>query len=148
MNRRRNVLSTVQIFVPLGIMSWLIYSIGTAPFVAAFRSLSPISVVAALSIGTLAILVQAQRWRLVSRRFKIDHGKSEAIAKRWQAAFLNSMLPGGLVWDTIRAVEQRIEPEGTWRGSVGSVVSERFTGTMVTLVAAAIALFLGCLGSA
>ena len=53
--------------------------------------------------------------------------------------FLNSILPGGLAGDAVRAVEQR--RSSTWSGSIGSVLGERLAGTAVIFAAAAIALY-------
>ena len=140
MRTRRVALGLTQILVSFGILGWLMHQFGIAPFLAAVRSLSPLSVVAALGIGGVATLVQAQRWRLIARGCDMSLSRGEAVAKCWQAAFLNSVLPGGLAGDVIRAVEQRTTVRGTWRGSIGSVLGERLTGTAVVFVAAAIAL--------
>lgn len=140
MRTRRVVLSVTQILVSLGILGWLMHQLGLAPFLAAVRSLSPLPIIAALGIGGIATLIQAQRWRLIARGCNMSLSRGDAVAKCWQAAFLNSVLPGGLAGDAIRAVEQRATGHGTWRGSIGSVLGERLVGTAVMFVAAAIAL--------
>ena len=122
------------------IIGWLVYTMGTGPFFAAARSLTPLTVMAALCAGTAATIVQAQRWRLVSRGFGMNLGISEAVAQCWQASFLNSVLPGGLAGDALRTVEQRRRVDGSWRGSLGSVGGERIVATVITLTAAAVVL--------
>lgn len=140
MRTRRVVLSVTQILVSLGIIGWLMHQFGIAPFLVAVQSLAPLPIVVALGIGGIATLIQAQRWRLIARGCNMSLSRGDAVAKCWQAAFLNSVLPGGLAGDAIRAVEQRTLAQGTWRGSIGSVLGERLTGTAVIFVAAAIAL--------
>lgn len=140
MNRRRLLSGLLQFLVSAVIIGWLVTVVGVGPFLEAARSLTPLSIGAALLLGAAATIIQAQRWRLVSRGFGMELGLAEAVAKCWQASFLNSVLPGGLAGDAVRAVEQRDLPNGSWRGGVGSVVGERLAATVVILAAASVAL--------
>ncbi len=140
MTARRKWLGVTQMVVSLGIIGWLLHRVGIAPVFAAIQSLSAGLVVGALAIGAVAAVIQAERWRLVARGFNMTLSRGDAVAKCWQAAFLNSVLPGGLAGDAIRAVEQRTSEQGTWRAGIGSVLGERLAGTAVMLAAAAIAL--------
>lgn len=141
MSARRIVMSVAQALVSLGLLGWLLHQVGIAPFLTAIQSLSAISISAALVLGVAATLIQAQRWRLIGRGFNMRLGLRDAVAKCWQAAFLNSVLPGGLAGDAVRVVEQRTTESGSWRGSIGSVLGERLAGTAIMFLAAAIALF-------
>lgn len=137
---RRFTGALLSVVVSCAIIGWLLLTMGVEPFLAALRSLSPLSAGAALIAGLAATVIQAQRWRIVSRGFGMNLGLTEAVAQCWQASFLNSVLPGGLAGDALRAVEQRGGVGGTWRGSVGSVVGERIVATVITLAAAAVVL--------
>ena len=138
-NTRKVLLSLLQVAVTAGLLVWLVNWVGIGPFQQAVESLTASSVAAALAIGAVATLVQARRWRLVSRGYNIQVGHREAVAKCWQAGFLNSVLPGGLAGDAVRAAEQR--KAGSWSGSIGSVLGERLVGTAVIFAAATFALY-------
>jgi uncharacterized membrane protein YbhN (UPF0104 family) len=135
-NRRRLLSTVLPMIISVVIIGWLLAVVGVEPFLAAVRSLSPLSIGIALCLGAAATLIQAQRWRLVSRGFGIELGLAEATARCWQASFLNMVLPGGLAGDALRAVEQRELSNGSWRGSIGSVVGERLAATVMVLAAA------------
>lgn len=144
MNRRRIALSLLQVAVAVALLVWVGLLWGKAPFVAAAAVLSWPAVVAALAMGAVGVVVQAQRWRLVAGGQGIELGVLSAIGRCWQAAFLNAVLPGGLAGDALRAVEQQPVGHGrrreTIKSSVGAVSAERLAGTSVVFLAVGIAL--------
>ena len=101
MNRRALLLALLQVAVAAGILGWVVLLFGTGPFVAAVRVLTWPGVVGALVLGSIGVLVQAQRWRLIARRHGIELGWRAAAERCWQAAFINSVLPGGLAGDDV-----------------------------------------------
>ena len=129
MNRRALLLALLQVAVAAGILGWVVLLFGTGPFVAAVRVLTWPGVVGALVLGSIGVLVQAQRWRLIARRHGIELGWRAAAERCWQAAFINSVLPGGLAGDVVRAAEQRPVGAGRRRDmvkrSLGVVAAER-----------------------
>lgn len=137
---RNRVYGWVQVLVTVGAIVTLLVVIGPDPFVAGLRALTPWSIAVALALGAAGTLIQAQRWRLVSRGYGTVLSLSDAWMRCWQAVFLNSVLPGGLAGDAMRAIEHRVGRDASWRGSVGSVAGERLAGTAVVLVAASVAL--------
>lgn len=144
MNRRALLLALLQVAVAAGILGWVVLLFGTGPFVAAVRVLTWPGVVGALVLGSIGVLVQAQRWRLIARRHGIELGWRAAAERCWQAAFINSVLPGGLAGDVARAAEQRPVGAGRRRDmvkrSLGVVAAERLAGTSVVFLAAGFAL--------
>ncbi len=140
MSRRRLYTGLWPLLVSAGILTWLALDLGAGPFFAALHTLTPLAIAAALCLGAAGTVIQAYRWRLVSRGFGIELGVIDAVARCWQASFLNSVLPGGLAGDAVRAVEQGGHPDGSWRGGLGAVVGERLTGTVVVLITASLAL--------
>ena len=67
-------------------------------------------------------------------------GRREALAECYRASALNTVLPGGVAGDVLRAWRQRARaPEG-WRPAAGSVLADRMTGLCLFLAAAAVVL--------
>ncbi|OMH36603.1 lysylphosphatidylglycerol synthase transmembrane domain-containing protein [Tersicoccus sp. Bi-70] len=152
----RPLIVALQVTVTVGILVWVVAAWGPAPFIAATRVLTWPAVVAGLVLGALGILLQAHRWRLVAAAQGLRVSTSAAVARCWQAAFLNAVLPGGLAGDAVRAVEQpsrRADASSrplreTLKRSVGAVAAERLAGTTVVLLAATVTLAPVHLGAA
>jgi len=119
---------------------YLVLTFGTGPFTAGLEAVTAPSIAAALALGLIGTAAQAQRWRLVSRGFQMHLPCGGALTQCYEASFLNAVLPGGLAGDAIRTARQRAAHRSTWLSSIGSVLGERLTGTVVVLLAAAAAL--------
>lgn len=137
---RRTVLGVVQAVVAAGLLVSLVRVFGTAPFAAGLDALTVPSVAAALGLGAIGTAAQAQRWRLVSSGYRMHLPLGGAVGQCYEASFLNAVLPGGLAGDAVRTARQRSAYRTGWLSSIGSVLGERLAGTVIVLLAAAVAL--------
>ncbi|WP_299520802.1 lysylphosphatidylglycerol synthase domain-containing protein [uncultured Serinicoccus sp.] len=137
--------ATLQVGLTLGLLGLVVTQWGLSPFTSAARALPWWAVVAGLGLGAAGVVLQALRWRLVARHLQISLPVGPAVARCWQAAFLNSVLPGGVAGDALRAADDSSDaeaPDGRRALASGfaAVAAERLVGTTVVLVAAAVAL--------
>lgn len=133
------ILITGAILLAIG-MLW-----GPENFTSAMRGLPWWSFAAAGALGGAGVVVQALRWRIVARHHSIEVGLGAAIARCWQAAFLNSVLPGGLAGDALRAADDSTDASVTSRrralaSGFASMAAERLVGTSVVFTAGGVVL--------
>lgn len=119
---------------------------GTRAVSDGLRSLDPVAIVAALSLGAVAALATAARWALVARRFGAPVPLPVAVADVYRAQLVNSVLPAGLVGDAHRAIAHGLPGSGG-RAGFRAVVVERVGGQAV-VVLAALLLVAGSAGAA
>lgn len=139
------LIGTAQVAVTGGLLALIVARWGAAPFVHAVAGVPVWAWVFGLLLGSLGVVAQALRWRLVAREQGIRVSVGSAVARCWQAAFLNSVLPGGLAGDALRAADDSTDATvNTGKRALGrgfaAVAAERLAGTAVVFLAAAIAL--------
>lgn len=137
---RRRLLQAAQIVVPVVILGWLAYRFGLDGFRQAVAVISPAPLAAALLLGVVAVGAHATRWRVVSRGAGLPLGRAEALAEYYRASALNTVLPGGVAGDVLRAWRQRTDAPRGWRPSAASVLGERAAGFCVLFGAASVVL--------
>ncbi|PRZ13156.1 lysylphosphatidylglycerol synthase transmembrane domain-containing protein [Nesterenkonia sandarakina] len=135
----------LQVAITLGIFGFLASQWGMNPFMDAFRLLPIWILPAAAVLGGVGVLTQALRWRVIARHHRISIGVGPAVARCWQAAFLNGVLPGGLAGDALRAADDssdaKVEASGSaLRRAFAAMAAERLMGTAVAFVAAGLTL--------
>jgi uncharacterized membrane protein YbhN (UPF0104 family) len=119
------------------ILGTVVWWVGTGPFLAGVRIVSPAAVLAALGVGLVSTLCSAWRWRRVAAGLGVPLPWRDAVAAYYRSQFLNTTLPTGVVGDVHRAVAH-----GRDLGNLGlaarAVVLERMAGlaAQVTLAAA------------
>lgn len=124
-----------------GVILWIIAALwGPENFTSALRGLPWWSFAAAGALGGAGVVAQALRWRIIARHHAIEVGLGAAVARCWQAAFLNSILPGGFTGDALRAVDDSTDATvSTRRGALASgfasMAAERLAGTAVVFSA-------------
>ncbi|PZT91259.1 MAG: hypothetical protein DI630_29785 [Gordonia sp. (in: high G+C Gram-positive bacteria)] len=137
--------SVAQAAATVGILSFLVWSFGLTPFVNAVMRLPPWTYPAGIGLGALGVVAQALRWSIVARHHAIRVPFGSAVARCWQASFLNSVLPGGLAGDALRAADDSSDARvdrgrRALASSFAAVAAERLIGTAVVFAAASIAL--------
>lgn len=137
--------AVLQVAVTVGIFAILANAWGITPFIDAFRMLPWWSFPAAAVLGGLGVLTQALRWRVIAGHHDIVVSLGPAVARCWQAAFLNGVLPGGLAGDALRAADDSSDADvAAGRSALGrafaSMAAERLSGTAVAFGAAGLAL--------
>jgi glycosyltransferase 2 family protein len=140
---RKWLTRTAHGVVPVLLLAVLIARLGLNPFTSSLKVLSPWPIAAALLLGAVATTGQAMRWRTVALARHHDRDqdslpeltRTRAVAECYRSTLLNSVLPGGVLGDAIRAWRHRA-PSGV-RPSAVTVLGERVIGTAVLLLAVA-----------
>lgn len=137
---RRHLLLALRIAVPLLALGVLAWRLGPEAFRPALAVLAPLPILAALLLGVVAVAANAARWRVIMHGAGLPIGRVEAVAEYYRSTALNSVLPGGVAGDVLRAWRQRTgEPQG-WRPGAVSVLAERAAGLCLLLGVAAVVL--------
>jgi hypothetical protein len=123
--RSKRLETAVRLLGGLLLLGFLVWQLGTGPFVDGLRATSPWAVLVALVVTAGTTWCSAVRWSLVSAHFA-KNGQSllpirTAYVAYYRSQLINSTLPGGVVGDVHRAVRHG------WRG----VVWERGLGQLV-----------------
>ncbi len=127
---------------PLGaviILGFLVWRMGSGPFLEGLRLIKGWALAAALGIGALTTVCCAWRWRLVAGGLGVRLPLRTAVAHCYRSVFLNATLPGGVVGDVHRAVRHGRDVGDVGRG-IRAVVWERTAGQVVTAVLALVVL--------
>ncbi len=117
------------------VLGFMTLKLGSAAVLSGLRAVDLTAALAALGIGAATTLASAARWCLVARALGTRLGLRGAVADSYQAQFLNSVLPAGVLGDVQRAA----------RRGVRAVVVERMAGQVV-LVGSAVAVLLADAG--
>jgi uncharacterized membrane protein YbhN (UPF0104 family) len=125
----------------LGILALLVQRLGTGPFLAGLRSLSPAVLLAGLGLTAVTTAAAALRWRTVVLALGGRLPLRAAVLAYYRSQFLNSALPGGIVGDLHRGIQHGRDGGSVGRG-VRAVVWERVAGQVV-FVALALLVLLG-----
>jgi uncharacterized membrane protein YbhN (UPF0104 family) len=134
----------VQVARPLAvavIVGVLVWWSGPQAVVDALAALDAGPVLAALGLGVVTTVCSAWRWCLVARSMGMRLALPTAVADCYQALFLNSVLPAGMLGDLHRAVGHGRRTGDVGRG-VRAVVLERLVGLVVLMGVAAVVLAL------
>jgi uncharacterized membrane protein YbhN (UPF0104 family) len=123
-----------------GILAFLLWRLGTGPFLDGLRLIDGWALVAALVIGALTTMCCAWRWSLVAGGLGVRLPLRTAVAHCYRSVFLNSTLPGGVLGDVHRAVSHGRDAGDVGRG-IRAVVWERTAGQVVQAVIAMAVLF-------
>lgn len=140
---------------------WVVVALwGPENFTSALRGLPWWTFAVAGVLGGAGVVTQAARWRIVARHHGIDVGVGAAVARCWQAAFLNSVLPGGIAGDALRAADDSTDAEASSRRGAlargfAAMATERLVGSAVVFTAGGAVLLplaplagIGCLTAA
>jgi uncharacterized membrane protein YbhN (UPF0104 family) len=123
------------------ILAVVLASVGTAPFITAYRVADGWSLAGAVGITLLTTVCCAVRWSVVTRGLGVGVPLREAVPAYYRSQFLNTVLPGGILGDVHRAVRHGREG-GTVGRSVLAVACERTAGQGVQLLLTAAVLLL------
>jgi uncharacterized membrane protein YbhN (UPF0104 family) len=112
---------------------FLVWRLGTGPFVDGIRTVDARALVAAVGIGVLTTLCCAWRWKIVARGLGIGLSLPAAVAAYYRSQFLNVTLPGGVVGDVHRGVSNGRDVSDVGRG-LRAVAWERSAGQLVQAI--------------
>lgn len=122
-----------------GIMSVVIWRLGTGPILDGLRTINAWSLAAAAVIGLVTTVGAAWRWSLVARGLGVAVPMRTAIAAYYRSQFLNTALPGGVLGDVHRGVRHGRDVGDVSR-ALRAVVWERFAGQAVQVALALVVL--------
>jgi uncharacterized membrane protein YbhN (UPF0104 family) len=130
----------VRLFGGAGILAFLVWRVGTGPFLDGIRGIDGPALVAASAIGVPITVCCAWRWSLIAAGLGVHLPLRGAVAAYYGSQFLNTTLPGGVVGDVHRAVRHGADIGDVGLG-VRAVVLERLAGQTVQIVVAVVLLF-------
>jgi uncharacterized membrane protein YbhN (UPF0104 family) len=130
---QRRVWAWTRAAVGVGILSVLVWWLGTAAFLEPLHRVDAWSLVVAAGIAVITTVCCAWRWTLVSRALGSDLPMRAAVGAYYRSQFLNTVLPGGVLGDVHRAVT-RGRDVGDLGRAVRVVVWERTAGQVVQVV--------------
>jgi hypothetical protein len=119
----RAVWPWVRIAAAAGTLAFLVWRVGTGPFLDGLRTVDGTALAAATGLAVLTTLCCAWRWRIVAGGLGIDLPLGTAVAAYYRSLFLNVTLPGGVVGDVHRGV----------RLGLRAVIYERTAGQVVQI---------------
>lgn len=124
----------------VGILAFLLWQLGTGPFLDGLRLVDAKALAAALAIGAVTTVCCAWRWSLVAGGLGVRLPLRAAVAHCYLSVFLNATLPSGLLGDVHRAVNHGREAGDISRG-IRAVLWERSAGQVVMGGMAIVVLF-------
>jgi glycosyltransferase 2 family protein len=128
----RSVWTRIKPVCGVAILAFLLWRLGTSPFVEGVRLIDGWALAIALGIGALTTVCCAWRWSLVAGGLGVRLPMGTAVAHCYRSVFLNATLPGGVVGDVHRAVRHGRDVGDVGR-AVRAVVWERAAGNVVTI---------------
>jgi glycosyltransferase 2 family protein len=122
--RRTTSRQTVRVAAAAGTLAFLVWRVGTGPFVDGVRSVHGGALAAACGLAVVTTMCCAWRWRTVAGGLGIDLPLRTAVAAYYRSLFLNVTLPAGVLGDVDRGV----------RHGLRAVIYERSAGQVVQIV--------------
>ncbi|HEX2412645.1 MAG TPA: lysylphosphatidylglycerol synthase domain-containing protein, partial [Solirubrobacteraceae bacterium] len=77
-------------------LSFLIWRLGTGPFLDGLGTVDGEALAAASGLAVLTTICCAWRWRIVARGLGVDLPLGTAVSAYYRSLFLNVTLPGGV----------------------------------------------------
>jgi glycosyltransferase 2 family protein len=130
---RRSVGAVVRWLGGATILAFIVWRLGTGPFLHGLRAVDARSLALAAGIGFVTTVCAAWRWHLVARGLGVALPLRTATAAYYRSQFLNTVLPGGVLGDVDRALRHGSEAGDVGRG-LRAVAWERSAGQFVQLV--------------
>jgi uncharacterized membrane protein YbhN (UPF0104 family) len=112
------------------VLAFLIWRVGTSPFLAGLRSVDGGTVAGAAVLAALTTVCCAWRWKTVAAGLGVELSLGAAVVAYYQSLFLNLTLPGGILGDVHRGVSHGREVSDVGR-ALRAVAWERFAGQVV-----------------
>jgi len=129
----RTVWAWARIVGAAATSTFLVWRVGTGPFLDGVRTVDGRALAAAAGLAALTTVCCAWRWKLVARGLGIDLPLPTGAAAYYRSLFLNVTLPGGVVGDVQRGVSHGRDVSDVGR-ALRAVVWERSAGQVVQVV--------------
>jgi len=118
---RRAVWRWSRLAAAAGTLAFLVWRLGTGPFLDGLRTIDAGALAAASGLAVLTTVCCAWRWRIVARGYDVDVPLGTAVAAYYRSLFLNVTLPGGVVGDAHRGISHGLRAVA-WERTAGQVV--------------------------
>jgi uncharacterized membrane protein YbhN (UPF0104 family) len=129
----RTVWRWARFVAPAVTLTFLIWRLGTSPFLDGIRTVDARALAAAAALGVLTTVLSAWRWKIVAGGLGVDLPLPAAAAACYRSLLLNVTLPGGIVGDVHRGVRHGRDVSDVGRG-LRAVAWERSAGQVVQVV--------------
>ena len=128
----RRTWAWIRLGAGAAVLAVLMWKVGSGPFLEGVRTIDgrALAIAAVIALGTTVCC--AWRWSVVVHGLGAGLSMRAAVASYYRSQFLNSTLPGGVLGDVHRAVEQGRESGDVPRGA-RAVVWDRVSGQGVQL---------------
>jgi hypothetical protein len=107
-------------------LAFLVWHLGTGPFVDGVQLVDGAALAAATALAVLTTVCCAWRWRTIARGYDIELPLGTAVAAYYRSIFLNLTLPGGVLGDVHRAVGHGLRAVA-WERAAGQFVQVALT---------------------
>lgn len=128
MSIRQSVWRWVFLLGGASVLAGLAWRLGVGPFVDGFAKVDGPALVAATVITFFTTVCCAWRWHLVARGIGVELPLPAAVAAYYRSQFVNSVLPGGVLGDVHRGVDQGLESGHVARGHCGRLRGSAWAG--------------------
>ena len=91
----RTAWAWARLLAPVATLAFLVWRVGTGPFVDGVRTVDGQALAAAAGLALLTTVCCAWRWTIVARGLGLRLPLTAAVARYYQSLFLNVTLPGG-----------------------------------------------------
>lgn len=135
----RSMWARARVLGGLAIVAVVGWRLGTGPFLDGLRAVDLRSITLAAVITCVTTAACAWRWQVVALGLGVELSLPRAIAAYYRSQFLNTVLPGGILGDLHRGVDQGRASGDLSRG-LRAVAWERIAGQMVQLIVAVLVL--------
>ncbi|UCC26629.1 MAG: flippase-like domain-containing protein [Gemmatimonadales bacterium] len=137
----------IRALVSLSLLAAVGFLLDGGEIVGRLRAMHPGWVTAALALSVLQVVASAWRWRYTVGRLGGNLSLSRAVPEYYLAAFLNQLLPGGVLGDVARAWrharDAASEGDRDHGGrAVSAVILERVSGQVVMAGVAGVSVLL------
>jgi len=130
----------VRVGVSAGLLVFLTWLLDVREVASRLTGLRPPWVLLALFLSVPQFAASAWRWRYTAARLGVDLPFGEALREYYLAAFINQVLPGGVVGDVSRAwrhARSRTQAAAPGGPAIRAVILERASGQLVMAFVAA-----------
>ena len=126
----------MRFFVSLGLIAALAYSVGARDIITQFNAATWPSLAVATLILAVSVLLVTPRWSLILDVLGYRISWRRLFASVMLGFFLNQVLPTAVGGDALRAWRAK-QLGATWEASIHSVLLDRATGVLISLLGAA-----------
>jgi len=136
---RKRLMSLAKVAISLGLLAWLLSSIGLAATLDRLKAADPGWLALAVVMFALGVALRAYRWQGLLAALGAEVGLGRLCKLYLVGFFFSKLLPGGLGGDVIRGVEAAQDGAGGTKAA-GTVIVDRLAGLLLLFALSLLAL--------